>query len=159
MNPSTSPTGPREGLSPRLGVDLLSDHHRRLEKKCRALLESDHTDNERDMTSSWCELEAELLDHIAAEEEVILPSYAVHAPDDARRILNEHIHVRALVSVVGVDVELHEIRLPHLRRLVEALETHSASEDAGMYPWAVEHVGLVSERLLFSRIQRWMART
>lgn len=116
------------------------------------------TDASRELVASWRELETELADHIAAEEEVILPSYAVHAPADAQRIREDHARILALLLPLGVDVELHEVHLARLRLLVEALDAHSISEDAGMYPWAAQHLALVGQRLLFARIGRWIGR-
>ena len=55
---------------------LLPDHHRRLEAKCREMRASAYSDDTRDLVAAWCELEAELVDHLAVEEEVILPVYA-----------------------------------------------------------------------------------
>ena len=150
----------REVPPARHGLDLLlSDHHHRLEVKCRDMLAWAYTDDRRGLASAWGELEGELLDHMAAEEEVILPTYATHAPSDAHRIREDHTRIRSLVTPIGVDVELHEIRVERLHRLVEALEAHSASEDAAMYPWAADHIGLVAQRLLFTRIGRSLART
>ncbi|MEO7730838.1 MAG: hemerythrin domain-containing protein [Kofleriaceae bacterium] len=137
---------------------LLSDHHHRLEATCRALLGHAYTDDARALTLSWNGVEPQLLDHMAAEEEVILPSYELHAPDDARRIRDDHARIRALLTPIGVEVELHEIRLARLRQLVATLEAHSASEDAGMYPWAAQHVALVSQRMLYARISRGFER-
>jgi len=137
---------------------LLSDHHHRLESTCRALLGYAYTDDGRALTLSWNEVEAELLDHMAAEEEVILPGYELHAPADARRVRDDHARIRALLTPIGVEVELHEIRIARLRQLVAALEAHSANEDAGMYPWAAQHVALVSQRMLYARISRGFER-
>lgn len=134
---------------------LLPDHHCRLEVKCREMLGWAYADNARELAARWCELEAELLDHIAAEEEVILPTYAAHAPDDAKRILDDHARIRELVTPVGVEVELHETRAARLRLLVEALEAHADHEDLLMYPWAQVNLSEVARRLLFTRINRW----
>ena len=46
----------------------------------------------------------------------------------------------------------------YANQLVAALETHSASEDAGMYPWAAQHVALVSQRMLYAAIGRGLER-
>lgn len=147
-------------LPPRRGLGLLlPDHHRRIEAMCRDLLAWAYADDSRELTARWCELEAELLDHIAAEEEIILPSYAAHAPADAKRIQDDHARLREFVTPTGVDVELHQIRAARLRRLVEALEAHAAFEDATMYPWAQRNLPLVTQRLLFGRISRWFGRT
>lgn len=143
----------------RRGVDrLLSDHHHRLEAKARSLLESAGGADTRALGVCWNGLEAELLDHMAAEEDVILPRYSAYAPADACRIRSEHARIRALLGSTGVDLELHQVRLARLRRLVDELEAHSASEDRAMYPWAVDHVGLVAERLLFARIRHSVGR-
>jgi hemerythrin superfamily protein len=144
---------------PRRGQELLlSDHHHRLEAKCREMLGWAFTDDARELVTSWSELEAELLDHLSAEEEVILPGYTLHAPEDARRILEDHATIRSLVTPLAVEVELHEIRLARLQRLVELLEAHSAHEDRWMYPWATHHVELAGQRLLYVRIGRWLMR-
>ena len=137
---------------------LLSDHHHRLEATLRALLESADADDARALTLSWSEVEADLLNHMAAEEEVILPRYELHAPADARRIRDDHARIRTLLTQIGLEVELHEIRLARLRQLVAALEAHSASEDAAMYPWAAQHVALVSQRMLYARISHGLER-
>lgn len=138
---------------------LLSDYHHRLELKCRFMLGAAYADDPRGLGTAWNELESELLDHMAAEEDVILPGYATYAPEDAHRIRAEHARIRSLVTPIGVDVDLHEVHVARLRLLVDALEAHSASEDAAMYPWAAEHIVLASERLLSARIEHWVART
>ena len=146
-------------LPPRRGLHVLfGDHHRRIDAMCQNLLGWAHTDNSRELAEGWSELEGELLDHIAAEEDVILPGYAIHAPVDANLVLADHARIRALLTPIGVDVELHQICAPRLQLLVDALAAHALSEDAAMYPWAEQHISLVAERLLAARIERWFAR-
>ena len=146
-------------LPPRRGLHVLfGDHHRRIDAMCQNLLGWAHTDNSRELSEGWRELEGELLDHIAAEEDVILPGYANHAPVDANLVLADHARIRALLTPIGVDVELHQICAPRLQLLVDALAAHALSEDAAMYPWAEQHISLVAERLLAARIERWFAR-
>lgn len=145
-----------ELLPPRRGLQLLlPDHHRRIEAKCRELMAWAYADDPRELTARWCDLEAELRDHLAAEEEVILPGYAEHAPDDARRIRDDHARLDELLTPIGVEVELHEIRVERLRRLVDALEAHALFEDVTMYPWAQRNLPIVAQRLLLTRIGRW----
>jgi hypothetical protein len=144
-------------LLPRRGLRLLlPDHHRRLEAKCHELLASAYGDDSRELAAAWSELEAELLDHIAAEEEVILPAYAEHSPGDAQRILADHARIRDLVTPTGVEVELHLSRAARLRRLVNALDAHAHHEDAFMYPWAQVNLPELAQRLLVVRIGRWL---
>ena len=145
-------------LAPRRGLALLlPDHHRRLDGKCRALLACAHGDDTRALVATWHELEVELLDHMTAEEEVVLPSYAMHAPADASRILDDHLRICEVASMLGVDVELHEIRVGRLEQLVEALDAHAKHEDASMYPWAQSNLPQIAQTLLITRIGRWLS--
>lgn len=141
---------PRRGLA-----ILLPDHHVRLEAICTELLSAAAADDGREVTITWRELEEELLDHMAAEEEIILPGYGEHAPDDARRIRDEHVRLRALLTPLGVEVELHEVRATRLRQLAHLLHAHAAHEDAEMYPWAEAHLGAAAHHALWVRISRW----
>ena len=145
-----------ESLVPRRGLDLLlPDHHRRLEAKCRELLAWAYADDTRELAAAWCELETELNDHLAAEEEMILPGYAAHAPEEAKQILDDHARIRELLTPIGVEVELHEARVARLRRLAEALAAHALLEDATLYPWAQRNLTAVARRVLYVRISRW----
>jgi len=145
-----------ESLPPRRGLDLLlPDHHRRLEATCRELLAWAYSDDMREFAATWRELEAEINDHIAAEEEVILPGYAAHAPDDAKRILDDHARIRELLTPIGVEIELHEARAARLQRLADALHAHALFEDATIHPWAQSHLTAVALRALYVRIGRW----
>lgn len=146
--PESTPT-PNPPLPPRRGLQLLlHDHHRRLEVKCRDMLAWAYTDDARGLAAAWSEFVAELSDHMASEEEAILPRYAEHAPDEAKRIREDHARIRELLTPLGVELQLHEIRATRLRQLAQAIETHAQFEDATMYPWARSH-------LTTARIGRW----
>jgi hypothetical protein len=148
-----------ELLPPRRGLRLLlPDHHLRIEAMCKELLASAYSGEPRELAAQWRELEAELLDHIEAEEEVIIPCYATYAPDDAERILAHHATLREILTPIGVEIELHEAHAPNLRRLVDALRAHAVLEDAAMYPWAERNLSQVARRLLYVRISRWFGR-
>ena len=148
---------PPESTPPRRGMALLlPDHHRRLEARSRALLACAQGDDPRELIASWRELETELLDHMAAEEEIILASYAKHAPEDAQRIAADHARLREIASALGLEVELHAIRIARLEKLVDALHTHGLHEDTAMYPWAQANLGEVAQHALVARLARWL---
>ena len=138
---------------------LLPEHHVRLLSRCRDLLAAAYADDSRELVTCWCELETELVDHMAAEEELILPRYAAHAPAEGQRIAADHARMRELLTPMGVEVELHESRASRLRQLVDTLEAHAAFEDAGMYPWAERNLGRDTRHLLGVRIGRWLRET
>lgn len=146
-------TGAAAGGQARL-QPLLVEHHRALETACQALLAQTYGDDPRDLIFHYRVFERSMLEHLAAEEELLLPAYAEHAPDDAGAIRDDHAAIRQLLLRVGVDVELHTVRVDAVKRLIETLQTHAGREDAAMYPWAQERLPLSLRRQLFVRIGR-----
>lgn len=133
---------------------LLADHHRELESSCRGLLAHAYGDDPRDLILYYRAFERATLAHLAAEEELILPLYEAHAPDDAEAIRGEHAAIRQLLFRIGIDVELHIVRAETVRHLIETLQLHADREDATMYPWAQDHLPVSTRRQLFVRIGR-----
>jgi hypothetical protein len=133
---------------------LLADHHRAIEEACDALLACAYEDCSRSLTEQYRVLERAVLEHLEAEDTAILPTYAVDAPDEARTIGEEHAAIRQLLFHLGVEVELHLVRLESLRSLIATLHAHAAREELTMYPWAQTHLPLSAKRRLFVRIGR-----
>jgi hypothetical protein len=98
--------------------------------------------------------ERAVLEHLEAEEGPLLPAYAAHAPQDASAIRDEHAAIRKLLFRIGVEVELHLVRLETLQTLIDTLHAHAAREDVSMYPWAQVHLPLSAQGRLFVRIGR-----
>lgn len=133
---------------------LLPEHHRELEAACQALLDCTYGDDPRALILQYRAFEHATLDHLAAEEELILPAYMEHAPDEARVVWDEHAAIRQLLFRIGVEVELHIVQAATVKQLVDALQSHAAREDAAMYAWAQDHLPLSVRRQLFVRIGR-----
>jgi hypothetical protein len=150
-HPDTAGLDAGAANGPRL---LLADHHRRIEEACKALRTCAHGGCPRDLLEQYRFLERSVLDHLEAEEKVILPDYAAHAPEDAYAIYQEHAAIRILLFQIGVEVELHVVRLEALEQLIATLHAHAAREDASMYPWAQVHLPLSMKRRLFVQIGR-----
>lgn len=146
-------TGAGAGVQSRL-QQLLVEHHRALETACQALLAHTHGDDPRELVFNYRAFERSTLEHIAAEDDLLLPAYAEHAPDDARSLRDDHVAIRQLLFRIGIDVELHIVRVDTVKRLIETLQAHAAHEDAAMYPWVQEHLPLTLQRQLFVRIGR-----
>ncbi len=151
VDPSTTEAGALPRPGPRL---LLAEHHHALERACRALLGYTYQDDPRELILQYRRFERSTLDHLAAEEELILPAYADEAPDDARVIHDDHVQIRQLLFRLGVEVELHVVRAETVERLVTTLQAHAAREDSAMYPWAQVHLPLSPRRQLFVRLGR-----
>jgi hypothetical protein len=133
---------------------LLPDHHRRLDARCRALLGPVHA-GARAPGERWLEVETELNEHMLAEETLLLPGYAVFAPEDARSLAAEHAQLRALMHAVGEPSARYETYAARLRQLLDALDAHAQHEDASLYPWAQANLMPPTVELRFTRICRW----
>jgi hemerythrin superfamily protein len=143
-------TSPQHGLR-----ILMPSHHAAIDAACTKLLETAYSDLPRDLVERWHEAELELLDHMAAEEELILPAYQHADPEDAQELRDDHARLRELLVEIAVATELHEVRIATLRRLVELLRAHAAREDATLYPWAQRHLPRVAMQELMERLRRW----
>lgn len=137
---------------------LFADHHQRIEAGFRALLAATYADDSSDLVTQFRAFERELLDHVAAEEETILPAYEHFHPDDARRIRDDHARIRQSLMRIGVDAELHLIRAEQVEALIRELRAHASHEDAHMYPWAQVHLPLGTKESLAVRLAQWMRR-
>ena len=115
---------------------LLAEHHRAMEAACTELLGHTYADEPFELVAEYRRFEREVRAHLAAEEDLLLPRYAQHAPDDARKLLDDHEELRRLLYRIGVDVELHIVRAATVDQLVARLRAHAAHEDAGLYAWA-----------------------
>ena len=133
---------------------LLAEHHRATEQACTALLARTYADDPHELVAQYRAFEHALLEHLAAEEELILPAYAQHDPADAQAIRDDHEAIRKALNRLGIEVELHVVRAHSVHELVDSLRAHAAREDAAMYPWAQVHLPLVTRRQLFVRVGR-----
>jgi Hemerythrin HHE cation binding domain len=131
---------------------LLADHHHEVEGACRVLLACARADDPRALIEQYRLLERAVLEHLQAEEAVILPAFAAHDPDGARAIRDEHGAIRELLFRISVGLELHAVRVEQLEQLIETLHAHAAREDALVYPWAQVHLPLTAKRRLFVQI-------
>ena len=81
-------------------------------------------------------LQAAVAAHLDDEERELLPRYALFAPEDAARILQEHAGIRKVLAELDLETDLHLVRADAMAAFLAALQAHAAREDAGMYLWA-----------------------
>lgn len=117
-----------------------------------ALLSKTYADEPRELVAQYRLFERAILEHVAAEEELILPAYAEAAPLDAKELASEHAAIRNALIKVGVEVELHVVRAHTVAALVRVLRAHAAREDRAMYPWAQVHLSAPARGQLIARI-------
>jgi hypothetical protein len=143
----SSPRAKHAGLT-----TLLRDHHVGVESACLALMGAAFVDDPPTLAMRWNAFEDELGDHMAAEEELLIPSYASADPDQAQELIADHILIRDLLEGIALDVELHTIRIEPLKALVELLREHARREEATIYPWAHRHLPTLLRRQLAARL-------
>jgi hypothetical protein len=104
----------------------------------------------------WRSFEGQVLAHIQAEEDAILPAYAQAAPEAAAGIRADHQRLRELLARLGVEIDLHEIRLRTVKAMLESLRDHADREDRSMYPWAQRSLPLPRLVALRERVEAWL---
>lgn len=137
---------------------LFADHHEKIEQACEALRASIYTDDSHELMMRFRSFEHAMLEHMAAEEEQILPAYAEDAPDEAAAVRATHDDLRRQLYRIGVEVELHCVRASTLEQIIKTLRAHAAREDGQMYPWAQVHLPARTKRDLVKRIGRSLRR-
>ena len=109
--------------------------------------------NDREVTRRvWSTFETGLKAHLEAEELLIFPPFRAVDPTEVQALTEEHARFRARLDELGIAVDLHSVRADDARELVEALTAHSRREDAGVYAWAVAHLGKDAARDVHERL-------
>lgn len=142
--PLDASDGGHDDLTPR---DLLLRDHARIDAQLSELVATAEAFDTPSFVAPWRAFEHALLAHMATEETVIFPAFLQdHAPLLATLKL-EHDEIRGSLDKVGLEVELHEVRLETVLALVARLRAHAAAEDRAFYPlvngWAERSEGLV----------------
>lgn len=130
----TTETSEQESASP------LSLHHRRLETLFDELQQQARYADQRSLCECWSRFEAAVVAHIQLEEDQILPAFRLAMPDEARLIVRDHEEIRRFLVAVGVEVELHLLRLGTTGPLIDRVRAHARREEQLMYPWAERHL-------------------
>jgi hemerythrin-like domain-containing protein len=116
---------------------FLADHDR-LETLFERLLATVECNDREDLARLWTEFESGLLAHMETEEAHMIPALERVSPRNARVIVQEHRHLRARLTELGVALDLHALRLDTARAFVDELRAHARSEDRLLYQWAEE---------------------
>lgn len=115
---------------------ILDHHHREIEEACLALLGAGFAGEPCDLVRCWGEIEHQLHDHMAAEEQFLLPAYQHDEPENAQDLRDQHARLRELALEIGVAVQLHTVRMEQIQAFVAALRAHARCEEASLYRWA-----------------------
>ncbi len=132
---------------------LLEDDHKGLTRLFTALVAAFQAGDRQDAARLFRQFEVRLENHLATEEELILPALAKIDPAEAATLLEEHGDMRAQVLAMAVDVDLHLARATAVEELVRKLEAHARREDALMYRWAETHLPPAARKSVLDRLR------
>jgi len=110
--------------------------HERLEQHFEAIVAEASSSDPSALRQAWQSFERELLHHFDDEEANILPAFALQKPTDAHALLYEHQRIRAELTTLGVDLDLHSLSADRIADFVASLRAHARHEDDLLYPWA-----------------------
>lgn len=131
---------------------LFAEHHRSLHRAGEDLIARALEDDCFSLVVGYRAFEKQILEHMAAEEELVLPAYAEACPTEAAAIREAHEVLRRQMERTALDVELHAVRIGALRDLLATLERHAEAEDKTLYPWAQVHMPAANQGALGTRL-------
>jgi hemerythrin-like domain-containing protein len=131
----------------------LMDDHKRLDKLFENLLAALRADARDDAGQLWAEFDAGLTRHMDLEEKHLFPAFSVHNPQEAAELEQEHDHIRAKLTELGVGVDLHMTRAETVSEFVELLRDHARREDSLAYRWAQRELSGPAREILSDRLE------
>ncbi len=127
----------------------LQEDHRKLDQLFEELLNFIHVGDTGAADTTWTRFEKELLGHLEAEEQWLLPVFEREDPKEATWIREEHEQIRADLAELGLGLEIHALREDVVERFVGRLRTHATREQQKLYGWAGKELPEMSKRSLW----------
>jgi polyisoprenoid-binding protein YceI len=122
-------------------AETLADGHAHLQRSFADIVELSLDLDTDELRQPWKKFELDLIRHFDLEEEHVLRPFAASEPGPAAEILAEHQHVRAALTQLGIDLDLHSLRPEQVQTFVDRLRAHVAREESLLYPWAARQLG------------------
>jgi hemerythrin-like domain-containing protein len=120
---------------------MLSDDHQHLESLFRDVVATCQRGDPAELRGEWARFERELSSHLDLEEHEILPAFARAHLSEAQGIRDEHDAIRAALTELGVDLDLHCLRAERVEAFIQLLRAHARREEGVLYPWASRSAG------------------
>jgi len=115
---------------------MLSEDHQHLDRLFEATVARFHEGQHVTLRGDWQRFERELSSHMDLEEQEILPSFSRAHQAEAQAIRDEHARIRAGLTEMGIDLDLHCLRAERVEAFIGLLRAHAQREEAVLYPWA-----------------------
>lgn len=92
----------------------------------------------RDLDEVWRAFTADVEARLAFEEHELFPGFSAQSPTCqalAQRLAREHTQIRRSLDVLGLQIQLKEIRAVSIEAFIELLRSHAELEARRLYPW------------------------
>src|SRR3954465_3958665 len=103
----------------------LHDEHALLDKVFSNLVANASCDDRAGLRAAWETFERDLTAHMDIEERQLLPGFKRYSPNEARGLLEEHGRIRAALTEMGVDLDLHCLRADRVNALIQLIRAHA----------------------------------
>jgi hemerythrin-like domain-containing protein len=115
---------------------MLSEDHQHLERLFQEIIARVQEGEQGTLRGDWQRFERELSSHMEVEELEILPAFSREHLVEAQGIRDEHARIRAGLTELGIDLDLHCLRAERVEAFIGLLRAHAQREEALLYPWA-----------------------
>ena len=115
---------------------MLSADHKHLDLLFREIVASCQAGDHHRLRADWDLFEGELTSHMDLEEREILPGFSRAHRSEAQGIRDEHAAIRAALTEMGIDLDLHCLRAERVEAFIALLRAHAGREESLLYPWA-----------------------
>jgi hemerythrin superfamily protein len=115
---------------------MLLEDHRHLDGMFQDIVAVCQRGDHADLHRRWSRFERELTGHMDLEEHEILPAFSRAHLAEAEGLRDEHATIRAALTELGVDLDLHCLRADRVEAFIALLRAHARREEALLYPWA-----------------------
>ena len=91
-----------------------------------------------DLDEVWQAFTADVEAHLAFEETELFPGFSAQNPTClalVQRLAGEHTEIRRNLDVLGVQIQLKEIRAVTIEAFIALMRAHADLEDRRLYPW------------------------
>jgi hemerythrin-like domain-containing protein len=114
----------------------LTRDHEELDALLKRLAEDVESPSKGELAATWAAFESRLIRHLELEERLLLPLLEASHPGEVKRTRADHAHIRDAIAELGIAIDLHAAREPHITELIQFLRAHAKHEDEALYSLA-----------------------
>jgi hemerythrin-like domain-containing protein len=128
---------------PTLTARRLREDHSRFARTFSDLCERANSGDWHELDEVWRAFTEDVEAHLTFEENDLFPGFSAQNPTCralVQRLGGEHTEIRRNLDVLGVQIQLKEIRAATIEAFIELMRGHADLEDRRLYPWIAHAV-------------------